>query len=66
MMPLTLVPPAQAEALYDAQGQTLIEDRFAPMPWLDDDYSEDDSREQVVFSAEAGSRNRNFSRLQAV
>ena len=65
MMPLTLVPPAQAEALYDAQDQTQIEDRFAPMAWLDDDYSEDDRRTQVVLIADSLHRDRHYSRLQA-
>ena len=42
MKPLMLIPPAQAEALYDAQEDAPAFDRFAP-PWLDDD-SEDDGR----------------------
>ncbi len=46
MKPLMIVPPAQAEALYDAQqglpeGLRLedlrLEDRFAGLPWADDD-----------------------------
>ncbi len=44
MKPLMLIPPAQAEALYDAQEEAPSGDRFAPQPWLDDDALEDDSR----------------------
>ena len=65
MMPLTLVPPAQAEALYDAQEQTLIEDRFAPLPWLDDDPSEDEARRRAVPMTDQANRNRLFARLRA-
>ena len=65
MMPLTLVPPAQAEALYDAQDQTPVEDCFALMPWLDDDYSEGDSRAQSILVADSLHRDRHFPRLQA-
>ncbi len=44
MKPLMLIPPAQAEALYDAQEEAPTSDRFAPLPWLDDDAFEDDAR----------------------
>ncbi len=44
MKPLMLIPPAQAEALYDAQEEAPVTDRFAPLFWLDDDLSEDDPR----------------------
>ena len=37
MKPLTLIPPAQAEALHDAQQEAPAGDRLAPLPWLDDD-----------------------------
>ncbi len=43
MKPLMLIPPAQAEALYDAQEEAPVFDRFAPLLWLDDD-AEDDGR----------------------
>jgi hypothetical protein len=65
MKPLTLVPPAQAEALYDAQEQTFIGDRFAPLPWLDDDYSEDESRLSAVPLTDQANQNRLFAHLQA-
>ncbi len=51
MKPLMLIPPAQAEALYDAQEEAPNADRFAPMPWLDDDSSEDDSRGKAPMTA---------------
>ena len=63
MKPLMLIPPAQAEALYDAQEEAPTGDRFAPLPWLDDDVSEDDPRgkspatvrsERVAQSASVG------------
>jgi hypothetical protein len=45
MKSLMLVPPAQAEALYDAQTTAQeaprFEDRFACLPWLDDDSAEE-------------------------
>jgi len=44
MKPLMLIPPAQAEALYDAQEEAPTSDRFAPLLWLDDDAFEDDAR----------------------
>lgn len=65
MMPLTLVPPAQAEALYDAQDGAQIEDRFALMPWLDDDYAEDESRTKIVPFTDHSSRNRPFAQMRA-
>lgn len=56
MKPLMLIPPAQAEALYDAQEETPVLDRFAPPLWLDDD-SEDDGRGPLpVKSTEAAPR----------
>lgn len=55
MKPLMLIPPAQAEALYDAQEDAPVCDRSAP-PWLDDD-SEDDGRGPLpVKSVEAPPR----------
>ncbi len=51
MKPLMLIPPAQAEALYDAQGEAPTGDRFAPLPWLDDDTSEDDARSRPPAAA---------------
>ena len=64
MKPLMLVPPAQAEALYDAQEQTFIGDRFAPLPWLDDDNSEDESHPSAVFLTDPASRPQPFARLR--
>jgi len=40
MKPLMLIPPAQAEALFDAWHEQ-AEDRFGAIPWLDDDSTED-------------------------
>ena len=51
MKPLMLIPPAQAEALYDAQEEAPAGDRSAPQPWLDDDPSEDDPRPRVPVTA---------------
>ena len=48
MKPLMLIPPAQAEALYDAQPEAPVGDRFAPMPWLDDDAFEDEARSKTT------------------
>lgn len=48
MKPLMLIPPAQAEALYDAQEEGQAGDRFAPMPWLDDDNQDDDARTKAI------------------
>lgn len=47
MKPLMLIPPAQAEALDDAQEEAPVLDRFAPLLWLDDDTFEDDPRGRV-------------------
>ena len=48
MKPLMLIPPAQAEALYDAHLETqeaaAQPERPAPTPWLDEDASDDDAR----------------------
>ncbi len=56
MKPLMLIPPAQAEALYDAQEETPVFDRFAPTLWLDDD-AEDDGRGPLpAKAAEAQAR----------
>lgn len=46
MKPLMFVPPAQAEALFDAHPGSYAEeappgDRFTPLPWLDEDAPED-------------------------
>ena len=50
MKPLMLIPPAQAEALYDAQ-QEAPADRAAPIPWLDEDFFEDDPRPRTTATA---------------
>lgn len=52
MKPLIFIPPAQAEALFDAyeggEGEErLLGDRLAPLPWLDEDGPE----EIVLFRA---------------
>ena len=55
MKPLMLIPPAQAEALYDAQDFTVLdglrddlrleslrpEDRITSLPWRDDESPEE-------------------------
>lgn len=46
MKPMMLIPPAQAEALFDAlagaaPGSVFPEERFAPQPWLDEDTPDD-------------------------
>jgi hypothetical protein len=46
-----LIPPAQAEALYDAQEEAPVNDRFSPLPWLDDDGYEDDLRAKALVTA---------------
>jgi hypothetical protein len=51
MKPLMLIPPAQAEALYDAQEEAPTSDRFAPLLWLDDDALEDDPRSKPLVAA---------------
>lgn len=51
MKPLMLIPPAQAEALDDAQEEAPVLDRFAPLLWLDDDTFEDDPRGRVPATA---------------
>ncbi len=40
MKPLMSIPPAQAEALYDAR-QEQPDERFFSLPWQDDDALED-------------------------
>ena len=40
MKPLMLIPPAQAEALFDAWREQ-ADDRFGSLPWLDEDSTED-------------------------
>ena len=40
MKPLMTIPPAQAEALYDAREEP-PDARFLSLPWLDDDALED-------------------------
>lgn len=40
MKPLMLIPPAQAEALFDAWNEQ-SEDRFSSLPWLDDDTADE-------------------------
>ena len=64
MKPLMLIPPAQAEALYDAQEEAPVYDRFAPLLWLDDDASEDDSRGKAPAKA-ADTQDRRLSRRWA-
>lgn len=56
MKPLMLIPPAQAEALYDAHEEALAEDRFAPLPWLDDDNSDEDSRPKAASQKDSQAR----------
>ena len=64
MKPLMLIPPAQAEALYDAQEEVPACDRLAPLLWLDDDAPEDDPR--LVSSARAtDTQNRRLARRRA-
>ncbi len=46
MKPMMLIPPAQAEALFDAFAGTVpdggfLDERFAPQPWLDEDTPDD-------------------------
>ncbi len=53
MKPLMLIPPAQAEALYDAQDEAQTGDRFTPMPWLDDDTLDDDARPKVAVQKDS-------------
>lgn len=69
MKPLMLIPPAQAEALDDAQEGSPTSDRFSPVPWLDDDASEDDPRGRTSAikspAAATDANGRRFSRLQA-
>ena len=55
MKPLMLIPPAQAEALYDAQEDAPVYDRSAP-PWLDDDFEDDGRGPLPVKSVEAPPR----------
>lgn len=66
MKPLMLIPPAQAEALYDAQEEAPVADRFAPLPWLDDDAFEDDPRGKTpVTAADAPDRRTGLRRRVA-
>lgn len=65
MKPLMLIPPAQAEALYDAQEETPTGDRFALLPWLDDD-SEDEARARATAPpADAQDKRLGFRRRAA-
>ena len=50
MKPLILVPPAQAEALFDALEEC-SHDRFSLLPWQDDD-----SPEEAAPPARAGAQ----------
>lgn len=66
MKPLMLIPPAQAEALYDAQEEAPASDRFAPLLWLDDDVSEDDPHGKApVTAADAPDRRAGLRRRAA-
>lgn len=56
MKPLMLIPPAQAEALCDAQEEAPACDRLASPLWLDDDPSEDDVRGKAPPRADAQDR----------
>ncbi len=64
MKPLMLIPPAQAEALYDAQEEAQTEDRFAPLPWLDDDSPEETSRPKSLTQKDDQARYP-YHRMQA-
>ena len=59
MKPLTLVPPAQAEALFDALEER-SQDRFALLPWQDDDGMEETTSQTRtgVHVADASDRRR--------
>ena len=66
MKPLMFVPPAQAEALFDAFVGSSPEDappgdRFAPLPWLDEDGPE----EFVLFHAPPRAREAEEAALTA-
>ncbi len=67
MKPLIYVPPAQAEALFDAHvGGSFEEappgDRFAPLPWLDEDAPDD----MVLFHAVPRTREQEDAALRAL
>lgn len=54
MKPLMLIPPAQAEALFDTLQGTAPEDavpgdRFAPQPWLDDPWLDEDTPDGFIL-----------------
>jgi hypothetical protein len=65
MKPLMLIPPAQAEALYDAQEEAPNADRAAPLPWLDDDSFEDGPRGKAPVTATDAPDRRLVSRRAA-
>lgn len=65
MKPLMLIPPAQAEALYDAQQEAPVSDRFAPTPWLDDDAFEDEARSRTPAANGDSSERRSGLRRRA-
>ena len=65
MKPLMLIPPAQAEALYDAQQEAQTGDRFAPLPWLDDDNPDDDSRPKSAAAPKDSPARYPLPRMQA-
>jgi len=65
MKTLTLIPPAQAEALFDALEER-PRDRFASMPWQDDDTPEEGSlQSSAARRSEAASRSHPQSQRRA-
>ena len=67
MKPMMFVPPAQAEALFDAHAGSSSEeappgDRFAPLPWLDEDAPDD----LVLFHTAPRTREEKDAALRAL
>jgi len=62
--PLMLIPPAQAEALYDAAlKDEHMDQSFAPLPWRDDDSPEEISIRPNL--SRPFPRHRSFTRQRA-